>query len=115
VIQGNINDPAHETDFASILRNSLLRHSTYKATCASCNKQFSTFNSRRSIATKDLPPILAVNAAAFTEDNLRYWKDTRSQQTFLKPTVELRGQVNGQDDPELVLYELRVSVTNSHK
>ncbi|KAI0703544.1 PAB-dependent poly-A-specific ribonuclease subunit PAN2 [Cytidiella melzeri] len=105
--KGNVNDPAHETDFASMLCNSLLRHSTHKATCPSCNKQFSTFDSRRSISTKDLPPILAVNASAFTEETLKYWKDGRSQQTFLKPTVELHGQINGQDDHETALYELR--------
>ncbi|KAI0811211.1 PAB-dependent poly-A-specific ribonuclease subunit PAN2 [Irpex lacteus] len=101
------NEVQPEADFASILRNSLLRHSSHKATCPSCNKQFSTFDSRRSIATKDIPPILAVNAVAFTEETLKFWRDGRNQQTFLSPTVELRGQINGQDDEETALYELR--------
>ncbi|KAI0094078.1 PAB-dependent poly-A-specific ribonuclease subunit PAN2 [Irpex rosettiformis] len=105
--KANASDALQDTDFASILRSSLLRHSSHKATCPSCNKQFSTFDSRRSIATKDLPPILAVNAAAFTEDALRFWRDGRNQQVFLKSAVELQGQINGQDDLETALYELR--------
>lgn len=109
VLQSSTNDPTQETDFASIVRNSILRYSTHKATCPSCNRQFATFDSRRSIATEDFPPTLALNAAVFTEDTLKFWKDGRNQQTFLKSTIELRGQVNGIDDEETVLYELRVS------
>ena len=66
-----------------------------------------TFKSTREIATAQLPPILALNAAAFSEESLKFWKDTR-QQVFLRPSIELRGYVNGEDDPETVTYELRV-------
>ncbi|KAI0792843.1 ubiquitin carboxyl-terminal hydrolase-domain-containing protein [Abortiporus biennis] len=100
------NDFKDGTDFPSILRNSLLRHTTHKGSCSMCNRQFATFDSKRSIASRDLPPILAINAAAFTEDNTKFWKDSRHD-TFLKPTLELQGQVHGVDDPETVLYELR--------
>lgn len=111
------NDPAYGSDFVSIIRSSLLRHSTHKATCTNCNRQFTTFESKRSIATRDLPPILALNAGVFSEDTLRYWKDGRTRdsqgqpqvQHFLKPTIELNGQVNGVDDQEIVMYRLRVS------
>ncbi|OSC96358.1 hypothetical protein PYCCODRAFT_1481973 [Trametes coccinea BRFM310] len=113
------NDPAQETDFASILRNSLLRRTTHKATCQTC-KHFATFESRRSIPTRDLPPILAVNAAVHNEETHKFWRDQR-RQTFLKPRVELRGQIEGMDDPETVVYELRAMVvqvvakdSNSH-
>ncbi|KAH9857626.1 ubiquitin carboxyl-terminal hydrolase-domain-containing protein [Lenzites betulinus] len=102
------NDPAQETDFASILRNSLLRRTTHKATCQSC-KLFAAFESRRAIRSRDLPPVLAVNAAVHNEDTQKFWLDQR-RQTFLKPTVELRGQVDGMDDPESVVYELRAMV-----
>ena len=81
----------------------------HKATCPTCNKQFATFESTRSIATRQLPPILALNAGAFSEENLKFWKDGRHS-TFLPNSMELRGQVNGQDDPETALYELRVSL-----
>ncbi|KZT11602.1 cysteine proteinase [Laetiporus sulphureus 93-53] len=102
-------DVTPEVDFASMLRHSLLRPTTHKATCQTC-KQFSTFESRRSIRTRDLPPILAVNAAVFTEDTFKFWRDQRNQ-TFLKPTIEVRGQVEGIDEPEAVIYELRAMVT----
>ncbi|RPD59176.1 hypothetical protein L226DRAFT_488705 [Lentinus tigrinus ALCF2SS1-7] len=102
------NDPVHETDFASILRNSLLRQTTHKATCQTC-KQFATFESRRSIRTRDLPPLLAVNAACHNEDTHKFWRDQR-RTTFLKPRIELRGHIDGMDDPETVVYELRAVV-----
>ncbi|TFK86247.1 hypothetical protein K466DRAFT_493169 [Polyporus arcularius HHB13444] len=102
------NDPAHETDFTSILRNSLLRQTTHKATCQTC-KQFATFESRRSIRSRDLPPLLAVNAACHNEDTHKFWRDQR-RTTFLKPRIELRGHIDGMDDPETVVYELRAMV-----
>ncbi|KIY66064.1 hypothetical protein CYLTODRAFT_455741 [Cylindrobasidium torrendii FP15055 ss-10] len=69
------NEIQPPTDFASILRDSLLRQMTHKATCQSC-KLFSTFSSRRSIATKDLPPILALNAClAGSAENFKLWMD----------------------------------------
>ena len=83
---------------------------THKATCQTC-KQFSTFSSRRSIPSADLPPILAVNASVYNEDNLRYWIDTRTER-FLTSTVEVRGEVEGVDDAQSVTYELRVSICN---
>ncbi len=53
------------------------------------------------------PAILAVNACVNSEDNLKIWMDRRNQ-TFLQPRVELQGQVEGVDDPEKIVYELRV-------
>ncbi|KAK7689093.1 hypothetical protein QCA50_007784 [Cerrena zonata] len=100
------NSPSDGTDLASIVRTALLRHTTHKASCSACNKPSTTFESRRSISNQDLPHILALNACVFNEDSHQYWKDGR-RQTFLKPTLEVRGQVNGHDEPEAVLYELR--------
>jgi len=102
------NDPSPELDFVSILQHSLLRPINHKATCQTC-KQFSSFESRRSIRTRDLPPILAVNAAVFNEETRKFWKDGR-QHTFMKPRIELHGQVEGVDDPETATYELRAMV-----
>ncbi|KAI0329853.1 hypothetical protein GY45DRAFT_1324455 [Cubamyces sp. BRFM 1775] len=107
-VRKSANDPAQETDFASILRSSLLRRTTHKATCQTC-KQFATFETRRSIRTRDLPPVLAINAAVHNEETHKFWRDQR-RQTFLKPRVELRGQFEGMDDPETVVYELRAMV-----
>ncbi|KAJ6606431.1 ubiquitin carboxyl-terminal hydrolase-domain-containing protein [Mycena vulgaris] len=99
-----LNEPL-PLDFTAILRNALLRQMSHKATCQAC-KHFSNFSSRRSIASRDLPPILAVNASVYTPESLSYWLDNRNQ-TFLKPQIELRGQVEGIDDPETAVYALR--------
>lgn len=79
---------------------------SHKATCQTC-KQFASFDSRRAIPSKDLPPILAINASVYNEENLRFWLDDRHG-TFLKSSVEVRGQVDGVDDRDAVMYELRV-------
>ena len=79
---------------------------SHKATCQTC-KQFSSFESRREIPSRDLPPILALNANINSEDSLDIWFDAR-RQTFLSPKVEVYGQVDGMDDPQPVVYDLRV-------
>jgi hypothetical protein len=103
-----LNEPL-PLDFTAILRNALLRHMSHKATCQTC-KHFSNFSSRRSIASRDLPPILAVNASVYTPESLSYWLDNRGQ-TFLKSQIELHGQVEGIDDPESAVYALRVCIS----
>ncbi|KAH9923912.1 ubiquitin carboxyl-terminal hydrolase-domain-containing protein [Epithele typhae] len=85
-------DAVGEADFAS---------TTHKATCQTC-KQFSTFETRRAIHSRDLPPILAVNAAAHGEEAHKFWRDSR-RQTFLRPRVQIHGQIDGMDDPEAVV------------
>ena len=85
----------------------LLRELTHKATCQSC-KRFSTFTSHRTIHSRELPPLLAVNTAVHDEETLRPWLDVRRQR-FLTPQVELRGDLDGVDDTETALYEIRVS------
>jgi len=78
----------------------------HKAACQAC-KQFATFSSRRSIASRDLPPILAINTGVFNDDIYKIWVDNKGQ-TFLKTTIELRGEINGVDDPDNVVYSLKV-------
>ncbi|KAK7049364.1 poly(A)-specific ribonuclease [Paramarasmius palmivorus] len=101
-------DTTFPTDFPGILRNSLLRKVTHKATCQSC-KNFTTFASRRLLPTKDLPPVLAVNACVNTDEDFSYWVDTRNS-TFLKPQIEIRGQMGEVDDPDTATYELRAMI-----
>lgn len=73
-------------------------------------QQFSSLVNRRAIPSKDLPPILAVNAAVHkNESHLKYWLDDKDG-SFLTPTIEIRGQIDGGDDSMVVTYELRVSV-----
>ncbi|KAK2467007.1 hypothetical protein APHAL10511_001265 [Amanita phalloides] len=102
----NTNDP--QSSFPTILRNSLLRHMTHKATCQAC-KQFTTFTSRRSIPSKDLPPILALNACIFNEETQSIWLDSKTQ-TFLSPMIQIRGQTRGVDELVPVTYEIRALI-----
>ncbi|KAJ7063521.1 ubiquitin carboxyl-terminal hydrolase-domain-containing protein [Mycena amicta] len=97
-----------ELDFPTILRNSLLRHMSHKAACPVC-KHFANFAARRSIATRDLPLVLAVNASVHTAESLSYWLDNKNE-TFIKPQFEMQGQVEGIDDPEVAVYSLRSMV-----
>ena len=96
-------------DFGNILRYSLLRQMTHKATCQSC-RQFTSFSTKRSIPSRDLPPILAVNACVYNEENLAVWLDPRN--AFLQPRIQLRGQVEGMDDPVAAEYDIRVCSTS---
>lgn len=103
-------------DLAQLLRNSLIRDTTYKATCQTC-KQLTTFRSRRNVTCKELPPILSINASAYNEDNLKFWQDGKNH-SFLKPkvTIELGGEIEASDldgrprPLESVTYEIRVSI-----
>ncbi|KAF5379932.1 hypothetical protein D9757_007171 [Collybiopsis confluens] len=114
------NDTVPYSDFPTILRNSLLRKMTHKATCPTCGRNFSNFSSRRQIPTRDLPHTLAVNACVNTEDNFKYWlnrsrdrvrKDgSQGHQTFLRPQIELSGEVDDIDDPEVAVYQLRAVI-----
>jgi hypothetical protein len=67
------------------------------------------FESRRSLSTKDLPPVLAMNTSVFDQENIKFWIDAKKRR-FLTSSVRLHGQIDGVDDPESVVYELRVSV-----
>ncbi len=68
------NEAALPTDFASVLRNSLLRPTSTKSMCRSCRNGSAILSSRRHFtSSKDLPVVLTVNAAVHTEETLAYW------------------------------------------
>lgn len=97
-------------DFAGVLRQSLIREVSHKATCRSCSKTV-PFTSRRMFTAKNLPPILAVNACVGgSEDHHRMWMDGRKS-TFLSPRIEIKGEIGteaGSDDPpDTAVYEIR--------
>jgi hypothetical protein len=50
---------------------------------------------------------LAINASAYNDENLGFWLGNRNQ-TFLTPQVEVQGQIEGEDDPDIAIYKLRV-------
>lgn len=106
--KGASNEPPGPSDFASILRNSILRQVSYKSSCTIC-KQICQFSSKRLVSTEELPLVLSVNACVYGEDNLGFWQDTRNQ-TFLQPIIKLRGQKDDGSDDEEAEYELRAIV-----
>ncbi|KAH8833946.1 ubiquitin carboxyl-terminal hydrolase-domain-containing protein [Flagelloscypha sp. PMI_526] len=79
------NEPFPQTDLATVIRNSLFRQIHHKATCQ-------TFN-----------------ACVYNEETHGFWIDQRKW-TFLKPTIELYGQVEGVDDRKKATYEIRAIV-----
>lgn len=95
-------------NFATILKSSLFQQITHKASCQSC-KQFTTFTSRRSTSSRQLPPVLAVNTSVYSDDNFSFWQDSRDS-TFLRPQISIGGQVYGCDDEEKIHYDLRALV-----
>ncbi|KAF9456453.1 ubiquitin carboxyl-terminal hydrolase-domain-containing protein [Collybia nuda] len=103
------NESSPRTDFTSVLRNSIFRHMTHKATCQKC-KHFSAFSSKRSISSRELPPILAINACVYNEENYYWWLNPSRGETFVKPKIRLHGQIDGLDDPIGADYELRSMV-----
>ncbi|KIM28988.1 hypothetical protein M408DRAFT_329031 [Serendipita vermifera MAFF 305830] len=113
------NEALPPSDFASILRNSLLRDYTHKATCQFC-KQLTIQQTRRPLAANELPPLLLINASVHNDDAQRFWHDTRTTR-FLKPFLGLDvntepsqagGLVSESIDhsSDLVWYELRSMV-----
>lgn len=93
--------------FQEVVQSSLFRQISHKATCPLC-KHFSNFVTQRSSSTRQLPPILAVNAAVYNQEDLSFWQDAR-RSTFLQPEIKLHGRIGEVDDPTSATYELRVS------
>lgn len=90
-----------------LVRDSLIQEGAHRASCRSCG-ELVIFESRRTIASKDLPPVMAINTLVYESNNQlhKYWIDGR-QGPLLKPFIEIRGQVDGVDDADVVVYELR--------
>ena len=105
--QAQANETAPIT-FSSLVQTSIFQQIPHKAPCQKC-KQFSTFISQRSASSRQLPPVLAINASVYNDESFAYWQDHRGS-TFLQPKITLRGQVSGEDDSEEVEYSVRVSV-----
>jgi PAB-dependent poly(A)-specific ribonuclease subunit 2 len=100
------NEQPATSEFATILRNSLLRNISHKATCPAC-KHVTTFTSKRYIPSRDLPSVLVANANVYNDETWDFWQDGRNK-TFLQPQVSFHGQIDGVDDPEIASYIIRV-------
>lgn len=128
------NEPVIPSDFASVLKASLVRESVTKTTCKFCSSTGASIRTRRQLVeTSKLPQILSVNANIITEEQMSLWIDksigsgkTKEKQTYLpfrlsiksaevdggQPTImELR---DGATAPEgSAIYQLKVSTRKS--
>lgn len=101
---------------SQLLTTSIQRETSYRSTCQSCRQQ-ATFVSSRAIPSGSLPPVLSVNAAAFTDDALKIWRDRKTPvgtQRFLTPEITVNapgGVQDGQSND--IKYKLRVSLVSS--
>ncbi|XP_006458223.1 hypothetical protein AGABI2DRAFT_183307 [Agaricus bisporus var. bisporus H97] len=102
------SDQPISADFSAVLRNSLLRNVSHKATCPAC-KHLTISTSKRYIPSQLLPPILVVNANVYNEETWEYWQDGKNK-SFLQPQVNIHGQIDGIDDPEVASYDIRAIV-----
>ena len=73
------NESAPPSDFASVLRASLVREVQNRAPCRAC--QFTAmFRTRRVMpAASELPRVLSVNAAIQAPEHLHYWLDSNQK------------------------------------
>lgn len=96
------NEPTPPSDFASILRASLVRETITKALCRSCGTANSLMRSRRELPQSEaLPQALSINASVHTAEQLAFWIDgvgpgappsniaAKSRRTFLPPKLAL--------------------------
>jgi PAB-dependent poly(A)-specific ribonuclease subunit 2 len=84
------NELAPPSDFASILRSSLLRETLAKATCRTCNTPASAIRSQRVLPPiESLPQALSVNCAINTSDQLRYWLLGNKGRSYLPPKLAI--------------------------
>lgn len=95
------NEPATASDFASILRSSLVRETLSKATCRACHTPASPLRSRRVLPPNSrLPQALSVNAAVHTSEQLGYWldgvsaPDSEHTRTYVPPKlgIDVQGE-----------------------
>ncbi|TKY88917.1 hypothetical protein EX895_002158 [Sporisorium graminicola] len=73
------NESTPPSDFASVLRASLIREVQNRAPCRAC--QFTAmFRTRRAMpATSELPRVLSVNAGIQAPEHLHYWLDANQK------------------------------------
>lgn len=83
------NEPTPPSDFASVLRASLVHEVQNRAPCRAC-QYTAMFRTRRVMpATAELPRVLSVNAAIRAPEHLHYWLD-ENRNTKAPPTGPAR-------------------------
>lgn len=91
------NEREIPSDFATVLKTSLVRETQTKATCRSCHTPMSIIRSKRILPNTDqLPQALSMNCAVNTGEQLRYWLDgANSTRSYLPLKISIK--VDGDD------------------
>ncbi|UZJ51756.1 hypothetical protein CBS101457_001076 [Exobasidium rhododendri] len=98
------NEREIPSDFATVLKASLLRETQTKATCRACRTPLSIIRSKRMLpSNEELPQALSVNCAVNTGDQLRYWMDNANTlRSYLPPMISMNS--SGDD---VIVREIR--------
>ncbi len=108
---------ADAPNFAELLRASIIRESSTRATCSNC-RQFAPLESKRVLAAgphSSLPPVLSVNAMVASPEVFGVWRDRGKAETeyFLPKEVTFRSLPGGDlviaEGKDGIRYEVRVS------
>ena len=98
--------PRKSGTFCDILRSSLIRESSTRASCSNC-KQFAQLQTRRTLSSS-LPQVLSLNAMVSSSETLELW-----QEGFLQPSVYMSvlpgGDISVTTDGEADIYDVTVS------
>ncbi|KAH8925754.1 hypothetical protein BT69DRAFT_1239751 [Atractiella rhizophila] len=109
------NEPPPATDFPSILQRSINRESVGNTTCVNCRRQ-SHQQSKRTVSSSLLPPVLSINSGVQAPEQLEVWLDSPSKGRFLQPRIEFYrlGESiavrNAAQTASNTVYELRASI-----
>ncbi|OAV97453.1 hypothetical protein PTTG_26056 [Puccinia triticina 1-1 BBBD Race 1] len=85
------NEPKPNTDFCSILKNSMIRETTAKSLCSNCN-QYTHQRWRRQpddlgAGNKALPAVLALNTGVTNSEQFEIWLDRRAKPAAVPSTT----------------------------
>lgn len=84
------NEPSPPSDFASVLRASLLRETVTKTMCRGCHAPAAPIKSSRVLAANEaLPQALSVNCNVNTGEQLRYWMVGTNGETYVPPMIAI--------------------------
>jgi PAB-dependent poly(A)-specific ribonuclease subunit 2 len=100
--------------FDELLRSSLLRETSTRATCPNC-KQFAPLQSNRLLTSKGLPPVISINAMVASGEVFDVWRDRKAGGKAVRYLPKNVGMsVNAEGGLKIedggVRYEVRVSI-----
>ena len=92
--------PENHLPFTDVLRSSILRETSRKATCANC-KHFAVLNTQRTVVGQSdcgMPPVFTVNTMVSGPEIFELWRDTSEDggaTQYLPPEVAIARGQNG--------------------